>query len=218
MLTLLATPTAAKRYLLFSLVTGQALDEFVTSLWGLFVTLLPAIKALRSGRAECAGMGSRRKQKKKKSLWRFTSDQSDRLAWKPAARFVSAFDVGGCAKLKLQIAPHTQTLAGCVLPRVSPAPVRPMISAGARVYGSVNEQSPPILLWVMKNVEEYWSDARTWGREGGGMTTANSTKVSHTYNLSKQKRSVCEQSPSPPYVALMGVLQGVLHKLRITLI
>lgn len=71
--------------------------------WGLFVTLLPAIKEPRSGRAERAGMGSRRKKKKKKKiLWRVTSDPADRLVGKPAARFVRSFEVGGCKMLKLR--------------------------------------------------------------------------------------------------------------------
>lgn len=39
-----------------------------------------------------------------------TSDQSDRLTWKPAARFVSPFDVGGCKKLKL----HTGAAECCL--------------------------------------------------------------------------------------------------------
>lgn len=68
--------------------------------------------------------------------------------------FLSLRLMSEVVKLKLQIALHVHThtvLAGCVLPQLSPAPVCPVISIGARVC----EQSPPILLRVMTNMEEY---------------------------------------------------------------
>lgn len=52
----------------FLLVSGQAVDENLWFAGGLFGTLLPAINGTRSGRAECAGMGSRTKQKIKEIL------------------------------------------------------------------------------------------------------------------------------------------------------
>lgn len=100
---------------------------------GLFVYLLPAINQPGSGRAECAGMEPRRKQKG-------AFDGSlpiGGIDWHGNQRRVVSppFDVGGCkgaGPLDSLLHTHTPSLpAPTMLPQLSLAPVCPVISIGA---------------------------------------------------------------------------------------
>lgn len=91
------------------LYTGQRTSSWwVRWVLGAYLELYCPNKRDQIRKSGVCWHGVAKKTKIKDVLWRSTSDQSDRLACKPASCFVSAFDVRHCKKLKLQISPsHT---------------------------------------------------------------------------------------------------------------
>lgn len=117
----------------FTFFTGQAKFVAVSvcvEQRGLFIVLLPAINKPRSGRTECAGMGSRRKQKATLVKVHFRSIRSIGMESSGAfSLFLLMSEVVKKKKKPLQI----RTVAGCVLPQLYPSPVCPVISVAACV-------------------------------------------------------------------------------------
>lgn len=138
------------------------------------------------------------REENKKSLWKSTSYQCDRSAWKPGARFVPVFDVGGCKKLKNR-STHTHTWEAVCCLSSPPTPVCPMISIGVCVF---------VCVWMNNRRPFYYEWWRTWRdikvihtrqEEDRGMTVeirllTNNSGVSHISWVSR--RGVCGQFPT----------------------
>lgn len=130
----------------FTFFTGQA--EFVAlyvcvcGVGGLFIALLPAINKPRSGRAECAGMGSRRKQKRTPVKVHFRSIRSIGMENSGAfCLFLLMSEVVKKKKKKKSLQTRTEDRL-CA----ASAPSLPRLSRDLNSSVCVNEQSPPILL------------------------------------------------------------------------
>lgn len=149
--------------------------EFVAGQGGLFVTLLPTLKEQQIRKSGVCWHGVVKKTKKR-SLWRFTSNQSDRSAWKPAQRLMS-----GVVKSFKAANRSTHTAVRlCVCCLSDPRP-RLSRDLNRSVCVRVNEQSPPIYyeLWRTWRILKWYTRARR--TDGVGYTAATSTIVSDTH-------------------------------------